>query len=159
MKATDLDGEVSIRGDSGDTWNPYQDADDGEVGIRKERTEYTNQAGEPLIVAVSTEAMPVTDESTGGFEGRFGDWQPSDVNSGEMANYQPDTRDQLQNNPLGTNGPYDVNGNTVDASDMPGGTWPSGPDLTVNQVIAWAEARGDQAFADKVTYLQNELGL
>lgn len=105
---------------------------------------------------VVVEEMPDRDEDTGGLEGRFGDWTPADLNSGPMADYKPDVRDQLANNPLGQGGPYEVYGRTVGKADMAGGTWPADPDLSAAQVREWARCRGDDHLAGIIDQLASE---
>lgn len=102
------------------------------------------------------EFLPVRSESRGGLEGRYGTWMPDDLTTGPMADYQPDTTDQLANRGLGTNGPYEVYGNQVAAADMAGGQWPGGSDLSFAQVVAWSRARGDAPTAERFEMLAAE---
>lgn len=133
------------------TFNRNTSMPSGEVLIGE--VNYYQQG--PVIKVERLGRMPIQDDVTGGFEGRFGSFQPSNPDP----NYEPDTADQFNNSPLGTNGPYDVYGYTVDSSNMPGGSWPSGADLTVNQAIAWKRARGDEITAQRLETIKSEAGL
>lgn len=113
---------------------------------------------DPVTGLVKDVQMPIRDERTGGFEGRFGSWSPSDVNVGPMSDYDDDMRDQLMNNPLGAGGPYVIRGNRVDASVF-GGSWPTDSDLSISEVIAWVEARGDSQFGRVLRRIRDELNL
>jgi len=159
MQASDLDYETESRGElpgAYDEWpvgpgdgrfNRRQDGPPGAV-VLDVRVEHGY---------VVVETMPETDEETGGFEGRYGPWTPQNIDSGPMADYQPDTRDQLGNDPLGLNGPYEVFGNTIQAADLPGGTWPADADLTAKQARDWAAARGDQHTAALFEQIDTEI--
>jgi hypothetical protein len=68
-----------------------------------------------------------------------------------------DIADRYQNQ-LGKNAPYTVNGNEIAESDFPNG-WPSDPDLTPQEVLAWLEARGDDSLADPLREAIANLGL
>lgn len=133
--------------DPAGTVNRLQSAKRGHVRLR----EYTSPQGYVII-----EEMPDRDEDAGGLEGRYGTWEPNDVTTGSMADYQPDTVDQLTNGPLGLNGPYEVYGTTVDAGQMAGGAWPGSPDLSAQQVRDWAKARNDPDTADVFQALIDE---
>jgi len=73
------------------------------------------------------------------------------VGDGEMDVDNPEALpgDKLDryNNQLGENAPYSVNGNEVTAADLPNG-WPSDPDLTPAEAVAWLRARGSTELAD-----------
>lgn len=112
-----------------------------------------NRAGYVVI-----EELPIRDEDVGGLEGRFGDWTPNDVDSGPMASYEPDMRDQLKNNPVGAEGAgfdYEVYGRTIAESDFPNGA-PTDPDLSFDEVISWAQARGDRHFSSIIDRVKQE---
>lgn len=142
--------------------NRYRDGEDGHVVL----TETYEVQGSAVVYSV--EQMPIRDEGTGGFEGRYGDWTPQDVDSGPMAEYQPDTRDRLRNQPLGTStnasGEYEMpdeppyGGSTFDERMFPDG-WPTGPDLSADEVVAWLTARGDTYTASVFEDLREELDL
>lgn len=179
MKASELDADIQcpICSGTGDepgesqaygvcprcngtgTINRYRDGPDGEIVI----SERYEDRGDHVVSVVET--VPIRCEDTGGFEGRFGTWTPSDVTTGPMADYQDDVKDQLKNNPLGTGGPYQLpdtepyNGARVSASDLPGGQWPADGDLTMNQVVSWYRTRGDERTASVYEKIQTELGL
>lgn len=69
-----------------------------------------------------------------------------------------DVADRMQNQ-LGANAPYKLdNGNSVAEKDMPNG-WPSDPDLSVTELIAWLKARGNRRFADEVREAAENVGL
>lgn len=158
MRAADFDFESEPRGDLPDgldEWPvpvPFNRLNDGKpdhviLDVR------VTASGHVVV-----EEMPIRDERTGGLEGRFGDWTPSDVNSGPMADYQPDMRDQLQNNPIGGGNPsfeYEVYGRTISEADFPNGA-PADPDLGVDEVVAWAKARGDGHFAGIMERIRDE---
>jgi hypothetical protein len=69
----------------------------------------------------------------------------------------PDMADRMQNQ-LGENAPYEFNGQTITESDLPNG-WPSDPDLSPQEVLAWLEARGDDSLADPLREAIANLGL
>lgn len=132
--------------------------------------EVVGKRGELVVVK-----MPIQSEEVGGFEGRFGDWQPSDLSTGEMADYQPDVKDRLGNKPLGSNtnaqGEYEMpqeepyNGAVYDKAALHQSAWPeacpdcSGADLCIDHVITWCEARGDSPTAQVFRDIKTELGL
>lgn len=68
-----------------------------------------------------------------------------------------DKADRYQNQ-LGENAPYTVNDNEITKSDFTNG-WPSDPDLTPQEVIAWLRARGDERLADELREAVADLGL
>lgn len=160
MLEADFDVQADTRGDLPAAYNewPVGDPDTGRFNRRDD-----GRSGHVVLdVRVSpsgyviVEEMPVRDEDVGGLEGRFGDWTPSDLDAGPMADYQPDTRDMLANRPLGANGPYEVYGNTVAESDMAGGSWPSDADMSAAQAREWAKARGDDHLAEIMDQLASE---
>jgi hypothetical protein len=69
----------------------------------------------------------------------------------------PDMADRMQNQ-LGANAPYEVAGQTITGSDLPNG-WPSDPDMTPQEVLAWLEARGSTALANPLREAIANLGL
>lgn len=196
MKAVNLDAETDCPICGGDGIDPIPDAQTNEdVQCRRcDGTGRINRFGpndpshthsgdhvisrEQLLPngAVFVEKMPITSEDTGGFNGRYGDWTPQDVTTGPMADYQQDTKDRLQNKPLGTstnsNGVYDLpdeepyNGRNLSESDLPNG-WLgdgtcsacNGQDICPTCTMAWLRARGDEFTASVLESVVNELNL
>jgi hypothetical protein len=68
-----------------------------------------------------------------------------------------DMADRMQNR-LGANAPYEVNGRTIINSDLPNG-WPSDPDLSPQETLAWLEARGSDSLADPLREAIANVGL
>jgi hypothetical protein len=81
---------------------------------------------------------------------------PPTDNSGAVT-VAADIADRMQNH-LGANAPYSVNDSTVVESDLPNG-WPSDPDLSPQEVLAWLEARGSTALAGPLRDAIDNLGL
>lgn len=136
-------------------FNRYQDADENEVIVGP--VNYYQRG--PAIVVEKKARMPVEDDEIGGFNGRFGTFEPSNP----VPDFPQDLLDQTKNQPLGTNtdadGTYSVNGTTFDASTLPGGSWPSDGGLNIDQVIGWQKGRGDVFAAQVFQNLKDELGL
>jgi len=68
-----------------------------------------------------------------------------------------DKADRFENQ-LGKNAPYTINGNKITESDFPNG-FPSDPDMTPQEVIAWLRARGDETLANRLQTTVSTLGL
>jgi len=82
--------------------------------------------------------------------------QPPTNDNGDVTIAQ-DKADRYQNQ-LGKNAPYTVNGNEVTKSDFPNG-FPSNPDLTPQETIAWLQARGNSTLAAELQDAVVTLGL
>jgi hypothetical protein len=173
MKAKDLDRDVEcpVCGGNGeeptenDVWgecpqcggqgtiNRYRDGPEGEVVL----SERFRDEGTHAVHLVHS--MPENDDGTGGFNERYGDAIPENI----PTDADPDLKDRLANNPLGTNtdsdGAYTTeNGKTFDDSALPNG-WPNDPDLGVDEVISWLDARGEEEQAKVFRDLKKEQGL
>lgn len=149
----DLYPECPACNDSGKV-NRYQDADDGKVVIGYHEAEIS-QRGETETLAAIHE-MPERDEETGGFEGRFGDWTPHDVDSDPMTEYEQDTRERLQNQQWV--GEYRVGGNAVNAKNIGEGVdGPSNPDFSLSEVVQWKKERGDPHRASELEEIEAEM--
>lgn len=172
MKATDLDYDVEcpvcVDGeperydgcpacDGSGTINRYRDGRPGHVTLD------LRLSPRGLVVR---EEMPVRDENTGGFEGRYGNWTPTDITTGAMAGYEQDTVDQLANRPIGSNDSLYGTKRRAESTDatvgdppelekeevappisvdnFPSGSFPASPDLSEEEITAWQRARGSE---------------
>jgi len=160
MHADDFDVETEPGFDLPDAYDewPIGDPDDKQFNRRDD-----GRAGHVVIGVrlspqdrILVEQLPARDENTGGLEGRFGTWTPTNIDTGPMADYEADVRDALSNRPLGSRAPYEVYGREISANDMAGGTWPADNDLSAAQVREWARARGDDHLTDIMDRLNSE---
>lgn len=174
MKASDLDYDTDcpgcngtgepIDGDGHDVCrvcqgsasiNRYQDAESGRVILR---VDYEKD----VLVHVARHQMAESTGGAGGFDERYG---PSTVQTPPDGAPQ-DLIDQVTSKPLGNNGAYDIDGNTVSASDLHKDVWPSScpdcpdganGDLCIDHIITWHRARGDEEHASVFEQIKSEL--
>jgi len=121
---------------------------DGEVRV----DERTNQQG--LVVL---ETVPIAEDGTGGFDGRYGPFTPDEIDE----DLPPDVRDRLEN--TAENAPYSLAGRTVvEREEFPGedceGEDCETADPCIDCLIAWTRARGDDHEADLLEALKVEEG-
>lgn len=169
MKATDLDTTVDcpICNGTGDEpgaakpWggtcprcagtglaNRYQDGEESEVVIDEEYVDYGTHA---------VHRMVRMERDT--FDSMFG--SAAEVVPDEDT--ARDLSDQLGNRAIGANatdGEYELgDGTVIERSAFPDGEWPSSPDLTLAQAVAWTRARGDESTARALEKIRAEIRL
>jgi len=158
MHADDFDVDSEPRGDLPDAYDEWP--------VLVPFNRLTDRSADSVIMDVRVNAtghvvveeMPVRAEDVGGLEGRFGDWQPTDINSGPMADYEDDTRAALANR-LPEAAPVEAYGRTIEADAVPGVNCQDcdGIDMCPACVRDWMRARGDDHAADLWDRLSEEL--
>lgn len=182
MKATNIDQELSCpvcQGSGDDPINGACRRCEGEQRINRygPNDPSTAHSGNHVVLreivgpdgALLVEKMPITDRKTGGFNGRYGDWTPDDVMTGPMAEYQPDTKDRLENKAFGNRGNADgeyqldgeesTTGSTVAESDFRPGLPTTNHDMPPREVVDWLNARGDTNTAQVIKKVADEVDL
>lgn len=134
--------------------NPFRDGDANDEVIIHERYEDHGRFSSFAVQRMDREL----------FEARFGSLEMAiDDTEAEENGVDPDLRDQLRNDGLGSSlsgsDRYELpNGQTVGPDVFPDGEWPSSAELSLPEAASWADARGETQVADLLRRVRDARG-